>query len=138
MGRKVQMIVTMSGSRPDGRPWPAAGYLLDVEDWEAEHLVRGAMAVPHHEPPPPEPEPEPWVPMASTPAPDQFQMVPPDVPGPEVVMEPEQTPLSERRAPKPVHPKADWVAWAVKSGAAEEDVRELTKAELMERYGERA
>jgi hypothetical protein len=130
MSRKVQLIVTMSGQRADNRPWPAAGHPLVVEDWEADHLIRGGIARPWLEPEA-EPEQQQW--MASTPAPDQH------VPEAEVAEEdPETTPLSERTCPKPVQPKADWVAWAVASGAPEEDVRDLTKAELMERYGDRA
>ena len=131
---KVLMIVTMSGTRADGRPWPAAGQVLDTEDWEAEHLVRGTIAVPWQEAEQPvqQEEPEPV---------QQDYFRPVGSPDPSVTPPVEADsagPVERPSSPKPVQPKADWVAWAVSQGAAEEDVRDLTKAELMERYGDRA
>ena len=128
MGRKVQMTVTMSGARADGRPWPAAGLPLVVDDWEAEHLVRGDMAR-YVADAPPAPEP---VNVQVAFSPEQGVLEPAGPP------EPEAQDSVDVPAPKPVQPKADWVAWAVAQGADEEEANGLTKAELMERYGDRA
>lgn len=35
---KVRIIQQMSGSRPNGLPWPPAGTVLDVPDWEGRSL----------------------------------------------------------------------------------------------------
>ena len=116
----VQMIVQMSGHRPDGSPWPGAGSVLDLEDWEAEHLVRGEMARPAGDAPVPEPAAE----MAAD--------------GAEEAAEP--PPLAEppTSTPRAIQPKADWIAWAMVNGLSQDEANALTKAELMERYGSRA
>jgi hypothetical protein len=45
--RSVTMIVNLSGGGPGGRDWRdfPAGATLDVEDWEAEDLIRIGLAV---------------------------------------------------------------------------------------------
>jgi len=117
---QVQMLETISGSHASGQPWPVAGEIAELDDWEAEHVIRGGMARPVDAP------------------------VEPEVPaGPEVPEEPlpeEPAPSGEIPVapPKAIQPKADWVAWAVVNGLPEDDANALTKAELMEQYGARA
>lgn len=116
----VQMLETISGSHASGQPWPVAGQVAELDDWEAEHLIRGGMARAARDVPP-EPEPEPH---------DEVQDV----------QEPEPAPSGEVpvSTPKAIQPKSDWVAWAVVNGLSEDDANQLTKAELMEQYGARA
>lgn len=40
------MIVGISGSRHDDRPWPPPGVMFEVPDWEGRDLIRGGNAVP--------------------------------------------------------------------------------------------
>lgn len=136
MSRKIQMLAHISGYRPGGQPWPMPGEPLVAEDWEAEHLIRGQMARdwPYEEPPSPEP-PAPQEPAPQEPAPAEggaYGYAATTVQHYAPVVE---VPVS---APKPVAPKADWVAWAVANGADEHEASASTKADLMEQYGDRA
>ncbi len=117
----VQMLATISGSHASGQPWPVAGEITELDDWEAEHLIRGGMAR-HAGDVPPEPEVEPQETEVAA------------------ETEPEPAPSGEvpTSAPKAIQAKADWVAWAVVNGLPEDDANQLTKAELMERFGARA
>ncbi len=126
MGRKIQMMASISGYRPDGLPWPPIGSPLVVEDWEAEHLFRGEMARPW---PGGEPQETPAAQEPAEPAVAQASVPQVEAPQAETV---------RGRAPKPVEPKAEWVAWAVSQGAHPEEAAASTKAELMEQYGDRA
>ena len=116
----VQMLVTISGGHASGAPWVQAGEVMELDDWEAEHLVAGGMARPVAEAPPdPEPEPEPE---------------PPVEPSPEEPAPPGDAPTEP---PKAIQPKADWVAWAMVQGLTYDEANTLTKAQLMEYYGGR-
>ena len=42
------MLVAISGGRPDGTPWPAAGEIIEVGDAEGAELCRSD---PHHDKP---------------------------------------------------------------------------------------
>ena len=119
----VQMLETISGSHASGQPWPVAGQVAELDDWEAEHLIRGGMARVARDVPP-EPEPEPRDDGAEAEAVTETELAPSG-----------EVPVSP---PKAIQPKADWVAWAVVNGLSEDDANQLTKAELMEQYGARA
>lgn len=41
---RVQMLLSITGGRPDNTEWPLAGQFLDCGEDEARHLVRGNMA----------------------------------------------------------------------------------------------
>jgi hypothetical protein len=111
---------------------------LTVDDWEADHLIAGDLARPWPGAPDPDPEPEPDpVPEAEPPAQEDY-FRPIGAPDPASEPAPEPAPEPEPDAPKPVQPKADWVAWAVAHGASEQEANEATKAQLMEQYGDRA
>lgn len=134
MSRKVQMLVSISGGRPNG-PWPVAGQPLTVEDWEADHLIRGGLARPW----PGEdslPVPAAAVPAVTEPAAAQAQAgTPAAVPSGPAATGTEGTAAGP---PKPFAPKQAWIDWAIAKGAAEEEASALTKAELQEIYGGRA
>jgi len=138
MSRKMQMTATISGTRGNGEAWPPAGSPLVVDDWEADHLMAGDLARPWPGAPEPEPETEP----EAAPPQDYFRPIgapdPATEPAPEPVPEAGIPPeAADGGAPKPVQPKADWVAWAVAHGASEQEANEATKAQLMELYGDR-
>lgn len=70
---------------------------------------------------------------------------PPDPPADPVVVEPEveqPTPDPEPTGPDPADRparsavRAEWVEWAVKSGASRSDAESMTKSDLIEVYGE--
>jgi len=42
---KVRMIVEVSGTRGDGRDWPAVGGVVDVDSGEGADLVAAGLAV---------------------------------------------------------------------------------------------
>ena len=193
--RSVTMIVNLSGGGPGGRDWRdfPAGASLDVEDWEAEDLIRiglavagpeggeGASAAPEPEaeapaaesepgagapaepaeyedgtgvsplaevsvlaetsgtaagatdlePEPPAPAPEP------EPAPPEPEQLPDEAPvSPEPPTDgnnPEPPPL----APAPHQNKQAWIDWAISQGADPDTAHNMTKADLMSRYGGR-
>ena len=58
MTKWIRMLETLSGGRADGRPWPPAGGVIEVADWEYDHNTNAGWAV-HADPPEPEPAPEP-------------------------------------------------------------------------------
>lgn len=45
MGRMyIRMLMSMSGSRHDNQDWPPYGECIDVPEWEGEQLIRGGNA----------------------------------------------------------------------------------------------
>jgi hypothetical protein len=135
MSRKMQMTATISGTRGNGQPWPPAGHPLTVADWEADQLIAGDLARPW--PADPEADPVPAAQPEQQAQQDYFRPIGSPDPVSEPAPEPEPEP-DQADAPKPVQPKADWVAWAVAHGASEQEANEATKAQLMEQYGDRA
>lgn len=149
--RKIRMLIGVSGSRHDGRPWPAASGEIDVPGWEAEDLIRAQIAVDagqaDDEPVVPDP-----VPGESRP-PSQIegeelaaaQYKPEPVAPPEVSAVAEVSPVAEvatgpedpATAPAPNAPKQAWIDYAVSQGADVHAAGNMTKADLMSRYGGR-
>lgn len=54
---------------------------------------------------------------------------------PEPEQPPEQVEPEQVERPAKAAPKAEWVAYAVAQGAAQEDAEQATKEQLIERYG---
>jgi len=134
--RRVIMRFSISGGRHDGREWPPAGEELVLGKTEADDLVRGNMAYPHPDgyevaahaaPPsgpadsPPSPEPAP----GAGPPEARYEAAPEPAPEPPSV------------APVAYAPKQAWVDWAMAQGATEDEANMMTKAQLMEAYGDR-
>ena len=122
----VQMLVHITGGRADGTAWPQVGHdkPLKISKAEAEDLYRAQLARPW----PGGQDEEPAV-VAEEAAPEPAAV--------EVEPEPDVEPVPAGGPPKPVAPKADWIAWAVTQGATEEDASAATKQQLMEQYGAR-
>jgi len=98
--RWIRMIVTLSGGGPGGRDWrdhPAGSPPFEVEDWEAEDLIRIGLAVA----------------------------------APEGGEEPPQL------APMPHDIKQRWVDYAISQGEDPDIAPNMTKADLMSKYGGR-
>lgn len=71
-------------------------------------------------------------------APDPEPEIVPDLPDP-VVVEPDPepiTPLDPADRPARSAVRAEWIKWAVKSGASVADAESMTKSDLIEVYGE--
>ena len=122
---RVQMLLSITGGRPDNTEWPAAGQILDCGDGEARHLVDGGMAR--------------WAPG------EERAVMPPsgagqagdapgadpaagEPPGPENGSESDGKPLVR-------DPKQAWVDHAVAGGATPEEAAGMTKADLIEKFG---
>jgi hypothetical protein len=134
------MVLSISGGRHDGREWPDAGQPLVLTDEEAADVVRGGMAV-WDEPSGWDKAPAPvTVPavgdIVSEPSPTAAGPRPVPEPAPEPVPAQEQGEVSE--APVSYAPKQAWVNWAMAHGASEDEANMMTKAQLMEVYGDRA
>jgi len=125
----IRLRETLSGGRADGRPWPVAGEVVDVPDWEYDHCIAAGWAE-HADPPAP-----PKAVKAKEPekAPEKAPEKPADV-LPEAA--PEKAPeLAE--PPRPSDPKPDWVDYAADRGLARDKAEAMSKADLMSRYGGR-
>jgi len=139
----VAMVISISGGRADGRPWPNAGYLLELPDAEGEDLIRGRMAVQVPVPQPvqaPVSAPPPAAPPVQAPvsAPPQTAAGPvPAEPGTASAAEPAAAAGQEMEQPKPADPKQAWVDYAVSQGADLSAVADVTKQQLMQAYGGR-
>ena len=159
----VQMTISISGGRADGRDWPErwAGS-IDLPADEAWPLIRAGNAIQVDAPeqpatplPPPAsatpvPRSEPAVTArgpvlagttaftpggaASDDAPDAQ-----DAPYVSVVRENAQIDpgLADREPPKPAAPKQEWVDYAMAHGETEDGANMQTKADLMQKYGGR-
>lgn len=119
----VQMLEGISGGRPGGGAWPPRGYLLEVEDWEGDDLIRKQLATPASGP---EPVAAP-APSAETPAIAEES----EKPATPVVSDPDVP------EPSPADMKAVWVAYAVSQGANQAEAESLTKTQLQSAYGGR-
>ena len=138
MTKWIRLRETLSGGRADGRPWPVAGEVVDVPDWEYDHCIAAGWAE-HADPPAPpkaakakEPEktPEPVLEVneAGHPTGNLVQ------PEPEKASAPEPEPAEP---PRPSDPKPDWVDYAADRGLARDKAEAMSKADLMSRYGGR-
>ena len=167
--RWVRMAETLSGGGPGGRDWRdfPAGASLEVEDWEAEDLIRIRLAVPDPEggkgvtaapepgaaAPAAESEPGAGAPAA---APEDGTGVSPlaqasplaEVSGTAagVLPAPEPEPLPVKLPPPeppvvlrplPADPKQAWVDYAIAQGEDPDVAPRLTKADIMSKYGGR-
>lgn len=94
---------------------------------EERHQVPGSVEPdPPHDPPAvvdPTPDPPVTEPVVETPVPDP--PAPEPIPGPDPADRPARSAV-----------RAEWVEWAVKSGASRTDAESMTKADLIEVYGE--
>jgi hypothetical protein len=139
----IRLRETLSGGRADGRPWPVAGDIIDVADWEYDHCINAGWAE-HADPPaPPEPvkapEPEPVRVHANAHEPEPEEKYKPE-PLAEVSREtvPEPEPAPEpAEPPRPSDPKQDWIDYAEYRGLDREKAAAMSKADLMSRYGGR-
>lgn len=135
--RWIRLRETLSGGRIDGRPWPVAGGIIDVPDWEAEHAVNAGWAYYDEPEPAPEPEPVPG-PVQAQAAEAQAEAVAPvrqDELEPELAQEASAPEVPE--PPRPSDPKPDWVDYAVIRGMDRDKATEMSKADLMSKYGGR-
>ena len=112
----IAMVTHMSGGRYDDRQWPGPGVPFEVPDWEGEGLVKW-----HHA-----------IQLADSPEPPVDTFV--DEPSPEPSRE---SPQWSGDPPKPASPKQDWIEWAISEGADPEQAANMTKVDLMSRYGSR-
>jgi hypothetical protein len=113
------MLQHISGGRGDGTAWPHIGGTLDVGDDEARHLVGGKLAR--------------WAEDAE-PAADRAELAGDgqtaasagegEGPGPE-----------DGSQPLVRDPKQAWVDHAVEQGAPADEAAAMTKADLIEKYG---
>jgi hypothetical protein len=151
MTKWIRLRETLSGGRADGRPWPVAGEVIDVPDWEYDHCIAAGWAE-HADPPAPpkaakapKKEPEPEKKPAKAHEPEKAEAHEPEKPaggrvglyeGDQVVLEkaPEPEPAEP---PRPSDPKPDWVDYAVDRGLARDKAEAMSKADLMSRYGGR-
>jgi len=133
----IRLRETLSGGRADGRPWPVAGEVVDVPDWEYDHCIAAGWAE-HADPPAP--------PKAAR-AREPEEAPEPEKPA-EVSREPEsgdgsslfeQTggTITNPEPPRPSDPKPDWVDYAADRGLARDKAEAMSKADLMSRYGGR-
>jgi hypothetical protein len=140
----VQMTITISGGRGDGRPWPDRwGAPIDIPAEEAIPLIRAGNAIqvdPPESAEPPKPLPPP---SSATPAPVSESAptargpvwAPPEPPAEEP--EPVLPGLADLEPPKPADAKQAWVDYAMAHGAGEDAANMQTKVELMQKYGGR-
>jgi len=152
------MIITMSGSRADNRPWPPYHGEIEVDEWEAEALVKGRHAEYITMPvlergwdilkvPDPEiedklrqrtheeefGEPEPVYRDELDEPDDDFDRRDDDSDFDRDEVElPKPKPM---KRPVSTDAKAEWVKWAVQNGAEEKHALENTKAQLVAKYG---
>ena len=121
----VQMMENISGGRPSGEAWPPKGYLLEVEDWEGQHLIRSGLAVRHAAPPGAVSQ----VPAKVSPPPQ------PEKPAPDV--KPKQPAAEDVPVPGPNATTQAWREYALTQGATQPEVAGLTKQQLQQAYGGR-
>ena len=121
---RVQMLQHISGGRPDNSEWPHAGEVLDCGEEEARRLVGGQLAR--------------W---AVEPGGEERAVMPADraelaADGPAAVPAGDEPSEAENGAQPLVRdPKQAWVDHAVEQGADKETAAGMTKADLIEKYG---
>ena len=115
---RVQMLVTISGGRADGRDWPPAGAELDLSDGEGMDLCAARLARPVAVAAPVE-----------TAVPEPAAVETRAEPDPEPDPEPAPVPVVERPAVNA--PKDAWVAHAVSQGHDPAAAAAATKTDLL-------
>ncbi len=154
------MIITMSGTRADNRSWPPYHGEIEVDEWEAEALVKGHHAEYTIHPPldrgwdilrAPDPEIEEklrWK-QEAVPVDGLVDLIFSEVQDEEddddfdrhdgdsdfdrdEVVTAKVKPV---KRPVTTDSKAEWVKWAVQNGAEEKHALENTKAQLVAKYG---
>ena len=144
MTKWIRLRETLSGGRADGRPWPVAGEVVDVPDWEYDHCIAAGWAE-HADPPAPpkaakakEPEkaPEPTAhPRPTGWESEQYgQQATQEKKAPVKAPEPEPEP-EPAEPPRPSDPKQDWIAYAQSRGMNPVTASSMSKADLMSRFG---
>lgn len=148
----VRMVSHITGGRHDGRPWPDAGALIEVPEWEGRDLISGRMAT---LPSPAEQQAwhdehvRPAAEAAEAEAVEAEQLA--EGSGPEIVMSPPDPraevsavtpsygqPAAAGEAPSPSAPKQAWVDYAVSTGKIDVHAAQaMTKADLMHDFGGR-
>ena len=132
MTKWIRLRETLSGGRADGRPWPVAGEVVDVPDWEYDHCIAAGWA--EHADPPALPK------AAKAPEPEKYKATEPEKapePAPEKASVPEPAEEAVPEPPRPSDPKPDWVDYAADRGLARDKAEAMSKADLMSRYGGR-
>jgi hypothetical protein len=116
---RVQMLLSITGGRPDGSEWPLAGQFLDCGDDEAASLVRGNMAR--------------WPADGAESAPDGAAGAPAgdETPGGDNGSQDDGDPSKPRVRDE----KAAWEMHAVTLGVTPEVAAAMTKADLIAQYG---
>lgn len=125
----VQMMETISGGRPNGEPWPPAGYLLECEDAEGNRLIASRLAQKHT--PPAKEKPEQKHERHERHEQHHQAEAKPAEAGAEAE-KPEVLPV-----PHPSAPVQAWRDYAVSKGADPREVAGLSKAQLQQVYGGR-
>ena len=122
---RVQMLQHISGGRGDGTEWPHRGGILDCGEDEARDLVSGQLAR--------------W---AVEPGAEERAVMPAD--RAELAQDGQTAPpVGDDEGPEPENgsqplvrdPKQAWVDHAVENGATPEEAAAMTKADLIEKYG---
>ena len=121
---RVQMLQHISGGRADGTEWPHLGEILECGEDEARHLVSGGNAR--------------W---AVEPGAEERAVMPAD--GPELAAAVPADDSAGDEPPEPENgaqplvrdPKQAWVDHAVAAGASPDEAAAMTKADLIEKYG---
>lgn len=146
------MIITMSGTRADNRPWPPYLGEIEVSDWEAKALVNGRHAEYIDQPlihrgwdvlKAPDPD---FEAKLRQPQDDIIDVLaqsllnehddPEDLDNDFDRRDEEVIPeVKLMKRPVTTDSKAEWVKWAVQNGAEEKHVLENTKAQLVAQFG---
>jgi hypothetical protein len=155
----IKLIGQRTGSRYDGRDWPAPGVPFEVPEWEGTALTKikdaiytsdeevadisqpkvDSDVVPLEEPVEREyhggePVSSPKVDEEVAPVEENLEVA--EEPTEEVAVE-EDTAEEAPKPPAPYASKADWVNYAVNQGHNADDASSLTKSDLQSRYGGR-
>lgn len=160
----IRMKQQMSGGRHDGKPWPPPYTPFEVPDWEGRDLILGGMADPHgqdaakvsaelREQPtkghpsklderaadePAETEPAPELRELAGAVADGESGVSAEAAGQAAAEAPEDPALpGDAAGPTPASAKQAWIDYAVSQGADVHAVSQMTKADLMSRFGGR-
>lgn len=133
----IRMIVTMTGDRYDGQPWPPFSGLIDVPDWEAVQLTDNRIAEYLGEPEfadggvvsAGDSEYSDDVPLIF----DNSSVVPPGTVN-EDDFDRDDEVTAEVKKPYTNASKADWIHYAISQGERKDTAVSMTKAALIEKY----
>lgn len=151
----IRMRVTMSGGRYDHRDWPPYGQLIDVPDWEGNQLIAAGNAESYEEP-----ELDRGYDVLKVPHPE-YETILKRADGSDQAGEEEEdedlardepeeidyeddferddddneVEQSEIKKPYTNAPKDAWIEYAASKGADRKQVAELTKAQIIAKFG---